>query len=114
MLDQLNTLMQRVRQFQGGSPFYARHQRELLLQAGFTRSEGSAVVPSNGSGILERTRAHAAYREIVVQDMVRKVALAQGWADAATLDAMAAELHAWGERPDAFGYLVICRALGWA
>jgi SAM-dependent methyltransferase len=113
LLDQLNTLVERARQHNGGSPDYARHQRELLLRAGFARSEGSASVPRNGSGALERTRWHAAYQEIVLQDMVREVALAQGWADAATLDAMAAELRAWGERPDAFGFVVSCRALGW-
>lgn len=113
LLDQLNSLLQRVREHHGGNPSYARHQRALLLQAGFSRSEGSAAVPGNGSGTLERTRAHAAYQEIVLQDMVRAVALAQGWADAPTLDAMAAELRAWGERSDAFGLLVVCRAIGW-
>ncbi|HLZ25375.1 MAG TPA: methyltransferase domain-containing protein [Ktedonobacterales bacterium] len=42
LLDESYHLRLRVRQHQGGSPFYARQQRALLLQAGFSRCIGSA------------------------------------------------------------------------
>jgi hypothetical protein len=45
---------------------------------------------------------------------VADVVLAQGWADRAHLEAVAAGARAWAERPDAFrAFLHVC-ALGWA
>ena len=48
-----------------------------------------------------------------VRELIGPTALAQGWADRAQLDAIEAELRAWGERPDAFSVLVFCQAIGW-
>ena len=39
-------------------------------------------------------------------------ALAEGWADRETLDAMAAKIDAWAEQPDAFSVSVHCYAVG--
>lgn len=47
------------------------------------------------------------------KDQIIYGALAQGWVDQATIDAMAADLDAWGESPDAFSATVWCEAAGW-
>ncbi len=39
--------------------------------------------------------------------------LEHGWADRATLEAMAADFEAWGEDPDAYWALVNPAAAGW-
>jgi hypothetical protein len=44
---------------------------------------------------------------------LREVAIAQRWADAATLERMAAACRAWAEHPDAFMSYIQCEALGW-
>jgi hypothetical protein len=38
---------------------------------------------------------------------------ARGWADAPTLEAMAAAWRAWGEHPDAFYERLACQVVGW-
>src|SRR5688500_16931546 len=40
-------------------------------------------------------------------------ALAEGWLDQATADAMADDLQVWGERPDAFYAGPWCEAIAW-
>jgi hypothetical protein len=45
---------------------------------------------------------------------IARTALAEGWADQATLDAIADDFDAWAERPDAFTVTVRCHAVGWA
>jgi len=39
--------------------------------------------------------------------------LAEGWMDQAALDAVAAGIDAWAQRPDAFSATTWCEALGW-
>jgi hypothetical protein len=65
-------------------------------------------------GTLEETRRFAAVVSRVMQnpDVVQLV-LANGWASPDELQAMRAEVQAWGERPDAFAAVLYCAALGW-
>jgi SAM-dependent methyltransferase len=81
-------LEDRVWAHNGASPMYARHQRRLLLEAGFARSEAQASV--RGGGTLELTRAHAEHMRTRL-----------------------AEALAWGERPDAFFAIPLYSAVGW-
>jgi ubiquinone/menaquinone biosynthesis C-methylase UbiE len=97
----------------GGSPFYSRNLRHLLLEAGFARTQGFAVAAEH-YGTLEETRRYAA----VIEKLMRHPDLAalvqsQGWASADELERMRAEVLAWGERPDAFAAVMYCAALGW-
>jgi ubiquinone/menaquinone biosynthesis C-methylase UbiE len=97
----------------GGSPFYARNLRRLLLEAGFMQTEGHAMA-AEFYGTLEETRRIAAFVGRLMQDSdVVQVVLANGWASAEELEAMRAGVQAWGERPDAFGAVLYCAALGW-
>ena len=91
----------------------APRRRPLLRAPGARASSSKPASParsprprsrrSGPSGTLEETREFAAW----LVDQLRQPAFvalvtARGWADEAALDAMAAELLAWGERPDAY------------
>jgi len=97
----------------GGNPFYSRHLRRLLLEAGFARTEGHAVAAEQ-YGTLEETRRFAAVSGRLLQnpDLVQLM-LAQGWIRPDELQALPAGVQAWGERPDAFAAVLYCAALGW-
>jgi len=112
LLKDAQSLLLRVRAY-NGSPCYARRQRGLLLDAGFARGEASALPTyQTWAGTDEETRGWAATmaRWFAEQAFVR-TALDQGWAKQNTLAAMAAELHAWGVRPDAFFGVLTCSAV---
>ncbi len=104
-------LSDRVRRHNGGDTHLGRAHRRLLLDAGFARAEAGASLTS--AGTLAETRQSAAYQGALLRGIAR-TALAEGWADQATLDAMLAEFAAWAERPDAFLAAVYCHAVGWA
>src|SRR6185436_9194258 len=107
LLEQWLALRVRVRQYNGGDPFLARHYRRLLLLAGFARAEASASLDCAGSA--EATRRHAAWLNAMLQGIAR-TALAQGWVDEGAVRAMAAEIGAWGDLPGAFAATTWCQA----
>ena len=88
----------------------ARHHRRHLLEAGFPRAEATASVASAGSPLECRT--WAAFLKGQLQGVAR-TALAEGWTDRDSLDAMTQEIDAWAERPDAFTATIMCEATGW-
>jgi ubiquinone/menaquinone biosynthesis C-methylase UbiE len=110
LLEQWLALRVRVRQHNGGDPFLARHYRRLLLEAGFARAEAGASIDSAGS--TKEARRHAAFLKAQLWGVAR-TALAQGWTEQATVDAAAAEIDAWAQRPDAFSATTWCEAVGW-
>ena len=110
LLQQWNSLLDRVRQHNGANFYIGRHHRRLLLEAGFVRAEAGASIQSEGS--LEATRQFAAYFKARFPGIAR-TALAEGWIDQATVDAISADLDAWAERPDAFHAELYCHAIGW-
>ena len=77
----------------------------------FAWSDATASVEYAGS--LEATRRFAAWRKTQLAGLAR-TALAQGWVERATIDAMAADFDVWGERADAFSATTWCEAIGWA
>jgi SAM-dependent methyltransferase len=114
LLAAMHALRVRVRQHNGSSPFYAGHQRELLREAGFARSEASAAFADEGTGSLPKTRERAAFYAAGLRGPeFTATPIGQGWVDQAALDAMVTEVLAWGERPDAFHLLARCAAVGW-
>jgi SAM-dependent methyltransferase len=108
--EQFDTLRIRVRQHNGGDPFLGRTFRQLLLNAGFARTEAGASEDYAGS--LIETRRVAAFQTTLLQG-IAGTALSQGWVDQETLNAMQADLALWAERPDAFFTTVQCHAVGW-
>ena len=110
LLKQWLSLVERVLQHNGGKPHIGRHHRRLLLEAGFVRAEAGASIRSRGS--LEATRQFAVSLKAQLPGISR-TALAEGWIDHATLDAIVTEIDAWGERPDAFQAHMRCETIGW-
>jgi ubiquinone/menaquinone biosynthesis C-methylase UbiE len=110
LLAESQALRRRVLQHNGGGPFYARHQRRLLLEAGFARVEASASLQCYGTA--EETRRSASVAAATFAALAR-TAIEQGWVDQAAVDAMLTEIVAWGERPDAFRAIGLCHAVGW-
>ncbi len=97
----------------GASPFYARHLRGLMLEAGFARTEGHAVAADH-YGTLAETRKQAQFLDgLFSHPPVIATILGEGWADEAELEQMRAAALAWGERPDAFLAWMYCAAIGW-
>ena len=118
-LDMWDTLRPRAVERRGGHPLYVAEQRALLRQAGFDRSEGFAMASGAASGrgpagTREDTRRAAAAEVARLRDDFSVVALEDGWANQAELDAMAKALIEWGEHPDAYLLRPIVCAVGWA
>jgi len=106
-------LWSKVVYFNGGSPFYSRNLRGLMLEAGFTRTEGFAVAAEH-YGRLEETRRMAGVMSSQMSDpALVNLVVVQGWATKEEMDEIAAWLREWGERPDAFMAIMYCAALGW-
>ncbi|MGN6757859.1 MAG: hypothetical protein ACTHMJ_15880 [Thermomicrobiales bacterium] len=59
-------------------------------------------------GVQEHTRIFAEQLRAFAPTIVQA-----GFADAATVEAVAEELRAWGERPDATAAFMVFRSLGW-
>jgi len=109
-LQKCYSLLERVQPHIGANFYIGRHHRRLLLEAGFMRTEAGASIRSAGS--LEETREFAVFLKASVSRFT-PTALAEGWIDQATVDAIVAEIDAWAERPDAFHAGTTCKALGW-
>jgi len=106
-------LWSKIVYFNGGSPFYSRNLRGLMLEAGFTRTEGFAVAAEH-YGRLEETRRMAGVMSSQMSDpALVNLVVVQGWATKEEMDEIAAWLREWGERPDAFMAIMYCAALGW-
>lgn len=106
-------LMIQMMQYNGSDPFYSRHLRSLLLEAGFSKTEGHAVAADH-YGRLEETRRVATIIEGIFRspDAVALIT-GQEWASQAELNEMIDEIKQWAERPDAFFAWMYCAAVGW-
>ncbi len=94
------------------SPYYARHQRQYLLEAGFVRTEG--FVSGVGGGSLEQT-PHM-FRIVIkpTLEAIRPWVLEKGLTTQKHFDEILTEGQAWSERPDTFFALILCSAVAWA
>jgi ubiquinone/menaquinone biosynthesis C-methylase UbiE len=110
--DEALALYRRVSLQNGASPYYARYQRSLLRQAGFVRTSATNFAVGGGndemSPMMFGMTLEPWFREPAFVD----VALAQGWADEAKLDAMRQALKESFTGPDAFFALTLCAAVG--
>jgi len=114
LMDKVIDLWKRAIQFNGGDPYYSRHLRGLMLQAGFARTEGHAVA-ADYYGSLEETRRMARIQARLFRDAdLAGLITGQGWATAAEIDEIIEFIRQWAERPDAFLAIMYCAAVGWA
>ena len=100
----------KIRQRNGGNPFMGRHHRRLLLEAGFVSPEAS--VSTWTAGTPEEIRICAIFLKAQLQGFA-STALAEGWMDQQTIEAVAAEIDAWAARPDSLYFDTYCEAVGW-
>lgn len=108
-LEQWYALTVRIRQHNGGDPFMGRQLRRLLLEAGFVQTEASVSVWSAGTS--EEVRHCAAFLKAQLHGFA-STALAEGWMDQLTVDAVAGEIETWAGRPDALYVDTYCEAIG--
>jgi len=112
-LNKMVSIWKNLVSFNGGSPFYSRNLRGLMLEAGFTRTEGFAIAAEH-YGRLEETRRMASVIQQQFGDpMLMDLVVSQGWAIEAELNELVDCIPKWGERPDAFMAIMYCAALGW-
>ena len=109
----LTNLMTQIVLFNGGNPFYSRHLRSLVLEAGFVRTEGFAVAADHYGRLDETQRMATIIHRLLNDPALRGIVLTQGWATQAELDEMCSWILEWGNRPDAFLAIMYCAALGW-
>ncbi len=107
-------LWQIMRRFseEHASPYYARHQRGYLLDAGFSPTQGFAQAAGGGSAQM----GPFMFRNIIKPtiDAIRPWIVENEHATSEHVDELLAEFQAWSERPDAFFALLHCAAVGWA
>ena len=106
-------LYRRVQEYNGASPYYSRHLRQVLLEAGFSRSVAFASAFSCGTREETQAAFELAWRPWFREVAFVHTALGLGWATQDQLEAMIAEMQAWAQRPDAFIALMFCEAVGW-
>ena len=91
------------------SPYYARHQRQYLLKAGFARTEGF-VFAVGGSNPHTTPFMYKMVLKPTIESL-RLWITERGLADDAGLGALLVKAQAWSERPDAFFALKQCAAV---
>jgi len=108
---ELNRLMRRFSE-ENASPYYARHQRQYLLKAGFARTEGFAFAVGGGNPQMLPLMYKVVLKPTI--ESLRPWILEQNLTDNAHLDELLSEAEAWSQRPDAFFALMQCAAVAWA
>jgi SAM-dependent methyltransferase len=94
-------LYARVWALNGGQPDCGRRLRALLREAGLTAVETSVSFRWDGTPASSRSFGRLLAERLRLPNFGAPV-LAQGWAGAAELEAIAAGCAAWSEHPDAF------------
>ena len=111
-LDRLVSLLTRGMAFYGANPFYARHLRPMLHQAGFQPTEAGGEIYGFGSGDAAGRQAVEQLR-IRFQGPIQRAVIEQQWATEAEIDALYGDLETWSQQPDTFVGFTLCWGLGW-
>ena len=110
-IKQLDSLMMAWQQSRGSDITLGQRLPTILRQAGFRRTVKS--VSADTKGDAEAVRAHARITIFLLDGPLGRDALANGWADQATLEQIKASILAWAEHPDAFFANVHVEVVGW-
>jgi hypothetical protein len=108
-------LIARVIAHHGGDVYRARHYRRLLQEAGFVRVTATGTLGTGGGwGSPEETRLFAAwFADQLRAPSSRQLMIGEGWTDAESLQAIVADVLAWGEQPEALFAVLGIAAIGW-
>ncbi len=113
LLEKATKLLIKIIEQNGGSPFYSRNLRHLLLESGFKKTEGHAVA-AEYYGTLEETRRFAdAYVGVIRRQLSKTVIGDRKLQDQKMIEKIINEVRSWGDRSDAFHAVMYCAALGW-
>jgi ubiquinone/menaquinone biosynthesis C-methylase UbiE len=114
LLEKATKLLIKIIKMNGGSPFYSRNLRHLLLEAGFTKTEGHAVAAEYYGTLEETKRFPDAYVRVIRRQLsAKRVTGDHDLSDQKLIDEIISEVRSWGDRPDAFHAVMYCAALGW-
>lgn len=97
---------------ENASPYYARHLRRCLLDAGFARTEAFALCVGGGNERMANFNYELVIKPTI--ENLRPWIIQRGLADNEHIDECLAAYKAWCERPDSFFALTQIAAVGWA
>ena len=112
LLEEAYRLFLKLWEANGGNPFLARRQREVLREAGFSDVEASASCTCLGTPEATKRWGDIGARNLLDPHFADR-AIRLGLADQPALEKMAAAMKEWGSHPDAFSVLTWCEAVGW-
>ena len=98
LLSEVQRIFRLVVEHHGGDVYRARHHRQLMRDAGFARTiAGTSLGTMGVYGTEEDTRGYAAWfvEQLSTASFIELVT-SQGWADLGKLEALKAEILAWG------------------
>lgn len=96
---------------ENGSPYYARHLRRYMLDAGFTRAEGFAACIGGGNDQMVNFNYELVIKPTI--ENLRSWIKQSGLADDTHIDACLIQYKTWCQRPDSFFALPLFAAVGW-
>jgi ubiquinone/menaquinone biosynthesis C-methylase UbiE len=102
-------IMRRMRR----NPHIGKHLRELLHEAGFVRTVGSATARAQGDVSSVALDGEWSARYFEAEPLIAR-AEAQGWATRVEMRDIAEAWRAWSRDPGAFTAAFWCEAVGWA
>lgn len=106
-------LMAKVIQYHGGNPFYSRHLRSLLIEAGFDKNEGYALAPEFYGTLTETRRVASVVNDILSSPDFVSLVISKNWATKEELDELIEYNLKWAEAPNSFAAHIYCAAVGW-
>ena len=105
-------IFQKVWKHNGGDPRFARRQRQVLREAGFSNIQATASCFYCGTP--EAVEEHGKFLLAMASaPNFRNQAVAMNLCDEKLLDELTEEWKKWGEHPDAFFAVIFCEAVGW-
>lgn len=110
-LDRFWKLAGRIIDRNGGDARFGRKQRQLLREAGFRNTAGSASCDTFGTPNM--TAGFSRYWADVFLEQHRRLILTEQWATESDLATMRNALLDWGNNPNAFYARCRCEAVGW-
>lgn len=106
-------LMAKVIQYHGGNPFYSRHLRSHLIEAGFEKNEGYALAPEFYGTLTETRRIVSVVNNILSSPEFIALVTDKRWATKEEIDELIEYNLKWAEAPNSFAAHMYCAAVGW-
>lgn len=106
-------LMAKYIEHNGGNPFYSRHLRSYMTQAGFKKNEGYALAPEHYGNLDETRRIVSVANGILQSSDFVSLVVDKGWSTEKEINELIEWNLQWAEKPDSFAAHMYCAAIGW-